>query len=1074
MNSLRTAVFALAAVAPTFLACGQADYFEGFDNNGQTPENQWGPVNLINKGWVFRNQSSPQSSQVFHDGYLDPLYFPPPQQGAGYLAADPFNVSPMQVSSWAIVPTVPDQAAGDTVAIYVNAMETYLESAFEVRYSPSGNTGTGSGPDAVGDFTVVLAASDPVPVGGWTLLQATVPGTGRLALRQKGAWENWSGGMYVGIDSLSVGPAPEPPCHMPPIPQPGQNVTWTLADSPYEICTDTPIPADSTVTVEPGVVVTVIEGSSLLINGTVKAHGTADKPIVLNGGITFYDAPLEIPDGTLDLRFAEVTGRVLLGHGGSLLALDSEFTGGGTISADEGAPIFDDDRWMYVELRRCRFEETVLLNDCTLVVHDCQFQNASLALYRGYLWIDDVDISGGNLYSNREWPAQPLFIDNVRIQAGGASAGIALDGGNHLLGPRNTVSGAQYPIEALAGLLPGTSIPEGNNTYDGIHMPLGELTPRGRLFWADLAVPYIVSGTPLNGTAGELTIEPGTTVRFNPGASWSFLGGQRLVAEGLPSRPITFESNVPGQRWNVISFNSNSNLPRLESVIVRESSNGIVASDTPFVTLQDCLMEDNGHAAGASVFGYLLARKTRFYNNDVGIWTDSYPVSHGSADLDGRSNPNSFVGNTLAVEITNSDANTPAEFNWWGHATGPDAPQNPNGQGDAIGGIGASGVDVIPFLTSPPDFTDHPPIVRVKEPYFLKDAGTTLFVEWEASDDGQIVEQKILYTPHGANPPFEVIAVLPPDQRRYEFIVPIADPSANTIPPFVRILAVDDAGQENFDDISFGTPYTEDWQGTLTPVFNTQEVYRPGERVDVCWQVGDGASGTIDAWVVLDADESSVPLGGAHTGVECLSLGMVAPDVSTDTARILLALHGGAGRTRYFFTDTFTIRPDPRVGDAAPTVTMTAPQPGDSFAGGSVVPISWTAFDDTGLRSISIQASLDGGRTWDTIARDLPGNQTSFNWLIPPSQGVPEVRIRVIAHDIFFQNTSDGAEVAFSILPGEGCYADRDGNGALDLFDFLAYVNTFNAGDLAADCTADGALDLFDFLCFVNAFNAGC
>jgi hypothetical protein len=54
------------------------------------------------------------------------------------------------------------------------------------------------------------------------------------------------------------------------------------------------------------------------------------------------------------------------------------------------------------------------------------------------------------------------------------------------------------------------------------------------------------------------------------------------------------------------------------------------------------------------------------------------------------------------------------------------------------------------------------------------------------------------------------------------------------------------------------------------------------------------------------------------------------------------------------------------------------------------------------------------------------------------------------------------------------CYADFTGEGDLDLFDFLEYVNVFNAGDGLADCTHDGELDLFDFLCYVNVFNAGC
>jgi plastocyanin len=54
------------------------------------------------------------------------------------------------------------------------------------------------------------------------------------------------------------------------------------------------------------------------------------------------------------------------------------------------------------------------------------------------------------------------------------------------------------------------------------------------------------------------------------------------------------------------------------------------------------------------------------------------------------------------------------------------------------------------------------------------------------------------------------------------------------------------------------------------------------------------------------------------------------------------------------------------------------------------------------------------------------------------------------------------------------CPPDLNGDGVLDLFDFLEFTNLFNAGDDAADCETDGVLDLFDFLCYTNAFNAGC
>ena len=54
------------------------------------------------------------------------------------------------------------------------------------------------------------------------------------------------------------------------------------------------------------------------------------------------------------------------------------------------------------------------------------------------------------------------------------------------------------------------------------------------------------------------------------------------------------------------------------------------------------------------------------------------------------------------------------------------------------------------------------------------------------------------------------------------------------------------------------------------------------------------------------------------------------------------------------------------------------------------------------------------------------------------------------------------------------CVADFDGNGTLDIFDFLAFQNAFDAGDLAADLDGDGILTLFDFLAFQNEFDAGC
>ncbi|MEO1279145.1 MAG: GC-type dockerin domain-anchored protein, partial [Planctomycetota bacterium] len=46
--------------------------------------------------------------------------------------------------------------------------------------------------------------------------------------------------------------------------------------------------------------------------------------------------------------------------------------------------------------------------------------------------------------------------------------------------------------------------------------------------------------------------------------------------------------------------------------------------------------------------------------------------------------------------------------------------------------------------------------------------------------------------------------------------------------------------------------------------------------------------------------------------------------------------------------------------------------------------------------------------------------------------------------------------------------------GVVDVFDFLAFLDLFGQGDLAADINGDGILDTFDFLEFLNIFGTGC
>ena len=129
---------------------------------------------------------------------------------------------------------------------------------------------------------------------------------------------------------------------------------------------------------------------------------------------------------------------------------------------------------------------------------------------------------------------------------------------------------------------------------------------------------------------------------------------------------------------------------------------------------------------------------------------------------------------------------------------------------------------------------------------------------------------------------------------------------------------------------------------------------------------------------------------------------------------------------------------------------------GMSFNDAGNVPSIWDA--EHGMRELLLVLEGDYGLDfsgWSLFLTDMSADGRTFVGVGTNPSGDREAWI-----------ASMGA--------ADACYADFTGDGVLDLFDFLGFVNTFNASDPAADCVADGVFDLFDFLCFVNAFNAGC
>ena len=68
---------------------------------------------------------------------------------------------------------------------------------------------------------------------------------------------------------------------------------------------------------------------------------------------------------------------------------------------------------------------------------------------------------------------------------------------------------------------------------------------------------------------------------------------------------------------------------------------------------------------------------------------------------------------------------------------------------------------------------------------------------------------------------------------------------------------------------------------------------------------------------------------------------------------------------------------------------------------------------------------------------------------------------------------SEPATVA--IIVGEGgCAADVNGDGVLNILDFVAFQLAFQAQDPIADCDANGVFNVLDFVCYQQEFVAGC
>lgn len=128
-----------------------------------------------------------------------------------------------------------------------------------------------------------------------------------------------------------------------------------------------------------------------------------------------------------------------------------------------------------------------------------------------------------------------------------------------------------------------------------------------------------------------------------------------------------------------------------------------------------------------------------------------------------------------------------------------------------------------------------------------------------------------------------------------------------------------------------------------------------------------------------------------------------------------------------------------------------------------------------------VQVSDDAGGRWvtlETVDHSMGGDSwRRMRWSLSEHIALTsQVQVRFTVSDNPNDSVMEAAIDAFRIQSLEcgKCRADMDGDGALTIFDFLAFQSAFATGDMAADFDGDGALTVFDFLAFQSEFDAGC
>ena len=198
-------------------------------------------------------------------------------------------------------------------------------------------------------------------------------------------------------------------------------------------------------------------------------------------------------------------------------------------------------------------------------------------------------------------------------------------------------------------------------------------------------------------------------------------------------------------------------------------------------------------------------------------------------------------------------------------------------------------------------------------------------------------------------------------------------------------------------------------------------------------ELASGAAGvTLGNFLTASGAEAShlvTDLGGGQWKIDGLTLGDPCGSDSLTGTLFSLTLAAtstsGAGAvtvTQVVLRDCDNLDLPSTIGEAGgvaldfdpPTVTLTAPNGGETWISGTLQSITWTAGDPNGVTAVDLDYSTDGGATYPFSIASALANSGSYSWTIP-SVSSPQVRVRVTAHDALDNVASDASDADLAI-----------------------------------------------------------